>query len=104
MGHYLIILAQDSREKIHHKTQYDEEDSEEISAQSTLLAVDLRDYRIQKAKIPQDMFCLIEEFTFTKYKDNQIIKFGGKKDGASIGALIQITVKSFERMTQEFFF
>ncbi len=65
-----------------------------------LLAFDLRDHHLQEAILDESMFSAdIGGFTFTKYKDNQIIIFGGwsVKDRKASGRMIRITIESFKR-------
>jgi len=97
MGHYLIILAQDYSYDEYHRGSDDYSGEDEPA---TLLAVDLRDNTVQEAKIKgsESMFNYIEKYTFTKYKDNQIIKFGGEMNSRALDTLIRITVKSFQRI------
>jgi len=72
-----------------------------------LLAFDLRDHQIQEAILDDTIFSAdIEDFTFTKYKDNQIIIFGGRsmKDRKASGRMIRITVESFKRILDLFLY
>ena len=94
MNHHLIFLAH----------EYIKGTSFLPKREPKLLAFDLRDNSIQEANLPPSMFPEnIIEFTFTKYKDNQIIKFGGGKKDLRVGekqiygAMIRITIESFKR-------
>jgi len=87
MEHYLILL-------IH------EESSWLGKGGPKLLAFDLQDHSIQEATLDESMFPVdIQDFTFTKYKDNQIIRFGGYMEKAKTYApMVQITIKSLKRI------
>ncbi len=60
---------------------------------TTLLAFDLRDNSIQEVKLDESLFPGMQDCTYTKYKDNQIIKFGGQAN-----QMVRITIESFERI------
>lgn len=70
-----------------------------------LLAFDLQDHQIQEAILDESILSAdIKDFTFTKYKDNQIIIFGGRpmKDRKASGRIIRITIESFKRILHLF--
>ncbi len=94
MDHYLIAVVHESKSK---------EDPESLDKKVFLLAVDLRDNSIQEAQVPDSMFNNEVGYTLTKYKDNQIIKFGGVRCGRPHGDVIQMTIKSFKRIFCFFF-
>ena len=70
---------------------------------SALLAFDLRDHSLQEAKLDQSIFANLKDFTFIKYKENQIIRFGGWKEKTNaFGPTVRITIESFQRKTDFF--
>jgi len=84
MGHHLIFLLQElSQEEL---------PSYSDSAPTTLLAFDLRDHSIQEVTLDEEMFDSAQESVYFKYKDNQIIRYGGFSD------LMRITIESFSRI------
>jgi len=99
IDHYLIVFVHQvsSRDPPEDDPEEDEFNKlEVISNTCFVLAVDLRDNSIQKAELGET-FGELMDYTLTKYKDNQIIKFGG---GYSrhyrYGSVFKITVESFE--------
>jgi len=97
MGHHMIMLVHDVNlddEPVHSEVTYE---SDPESEPAILLAVDLRDSSVQEARVPAHLFFYHEGYTFTKYKDNQIIKFGGRKSGGMVNSMARITVTSFQR-------
>jgi len=65
------------------------------------VAFDLNDHSIQEVKLDQSLFSGIAQFSLTKYKDNQILKFGDVWD-KTIGPMVRITIESFERIIHDF--
>ncbi len=96
MGHHLIIVAHDDslEEPVHSEVTYE---SDPETEPAVLIAVDLRDSSMQEARVPEHLFFYHEGSSFTRYKDNQIIKFGGLKNGSMVDRMVRITVTSFER-------
>ena len=100
MGHYLIILVHDESleendEPVHPEIT-NESDPEKEPA--VLIAVNLRDSSIQEARVPAHLFFYHQSYTFTKYKDDQIIKFGGRRNNGLVAQpIVRITVTSFQR-------
>jgi len=100
MGHYLIILVHDESleendEPVHPEIT-NESDPEKEPA--VLIAVNLRDSSIQEARVPAHLFLYHQSYTFTKYKDDQIIKFGGRRNNGLVAQpIVRITVTSFQR-------
>jgi len=90
IDHYLIVLV--------HDYESDEEEMLVDHEPAVLLAVNLHDKSVQKAKIPLSMFICQSDYSFTKYQDNQIIKYGGRQGEKVLGNLVQITVQSFDRI------
>ena len=73
-----------------------------VTGAEVLLAVDLRDNSVQEAEMPASILYSHQDFTFTKYKDNQIIKFGGMDEQErEVGIMIRITVESFKRIISQ---
>ena len=64
----------------------------------TLLAVDLRDNSVQEFETPENLAYSFENYSFTKYKNNQIIKFGGSRCRNVLDRLFLITIESFQRI------
>ncbi len=93
MGHYLIVVSHRGKSE-----EYESDDDyENIDDSVSLFAVDLRDNSIQETQVPKDMFYHQQDYTLTKYKDNQIIKFGGEKENQVSGTVVQIIIESFKR-------
>ncbi len=65
---------------------------------NSLVAFDLRDHSVQKIKLDHTVSNRGKLQTFIRYKDNQIIKFGGYTMG-SVGysPLERFTIESFQR-------
>ncbi len=71
----------------------DQEDKHsKVDPRATLLAFDLRNNSIQEVELKYSSF----HTTYTKYNDNQIIKFQGPGDSVA-----QITIESFERTVSQ---
>ena len=66
---------------------------------NSLVAFDLRDHSVQKIKLDHKVSHRGKMQTFIRYKDNQIIKFGGYSMG-SVGysPLERFTIESFQRI------
>ncbi len=116
MEHYVILCVHEEGPKISNLTEM-RENRQSFSdyfinkiknkLKLKLLAFDLRDHQIQEAILDDTIFSAdIEDFTFTKYKDNQIIIFGGRsmKDRKASGRMIRITVESFKRILDLFLY
>jgi len=88
MDHYLVIIIQ----------TITEECGDMYTTSTTLLAVDLQDSSVQEVHISGGYSVYFENYSFTKYKDNQIIQFGGRRFGQIYDTLILITIESFERI------
>ena len=89
MGRHLILLL------------HLYESSQRLGKESspTLLAFDLLDNSTQEVKLDRSMLADFFGFTFTKYKNNQIIKFGGwSKKAETFGPMVRITIESFKRI------
>jgi len=67
--------------------------------QAALLAIDLQYSRVQEAEIGEDLFCYHDEYTLTKYGENQMIKFGGSYHNNITGTMVRIMIKSFQRIS-----
>jgi len=64
-----------------------------LTTTATLLAFDLWNHSIQEVELERPLFCFVQESaTYTKYKEDQIILFGGRSK-----KMIRITIESFER-------
>ncbi len=92
INHFLVILVHDSCE-----------DDPDFAIESkykptTLLSIDLQDNSIQEAEVPHTLFERHSHYSFSKYKDNQIIKFGGKEYGRNLDLMVRITIQSFDRI------
>ena len=111
LGDYLIVLAHDfstapddreSDDNHSHNNCSEQEFSSdsgwgpENSEPPVLLAIDLRDNSVQE--VPLGGFAYREDYTFTKYKENQIIVFGGEQGYQKLRDLSRITITSFRRM------
>ena len=90
----------------HHLIIFVHEDSSNINKsipqpnkkRTALLAVDLRDYSVQEAEIG-NRFDFHVDYSICKYKDNQIIKFGGRlNDKTSFQKIDWIKIESFNRI------
>jgi len=95
MGDYLIALVDDKCNENSFKNWRDKPSDQQLTA---LFAIDLRDNSVQEAEIKGDLFLFHEGFTFHKYKDNQIIKIGGKVKRTNIKQIDWITIESFKRI------
>ena len=84
----MIVMVHDTS-----KSQYSNSNNHEPAM---ILAVDLRDNSVKEHDM--DDFYYHEEYSFTKYKNNQIIKFGGIKDGVVLNDILWITIRSFRRI------
>ena len=86
MDDYLVISARGN----HHQWW---------KSPSALVAINLRDYSMQKAKINgfSDLSQATSRCTFNRYKDNHIIKYDNKFF-CSPGKIVWITIESFERI------
>ncbi len=81
-GHYMIFHKQNSDKS------------------SDLFAFDIRDNSIQEANLNGSALSHLDWFTFTKYKENQIIKFGYHKNdqrNTTTGVMERIIIESFKR-------
>jgi len=87
MEHYLILLIHEGCSFLG-------------KSEPKLLAFDLRDYSLQVAILDKSMFPLgIRDFTFTKYQDNQIIRFGGFIiETGTYAPMVRITIKSLKHI------
>jgi len=77
MGHHLVVFA------------HGPEDSEHW-------VIDLQNNKIQRES-GYYYFGRKENYTLTKYGENQIIKFGGEQDKRATNELVWITIDSFDR-------
>ena len=84
MDDYLVVAA--------HAKNYDW-----LRVETTLVAINLRDYSIQKAQIDRDLFSSFPRCTFDRYKDNQIIKYN-YGNSFNLDNIDWITIDSFERI------
>ncbi len=81
----------------------DDFDAHDANKPVTFLAVDLRDNNVQIAELPNSGFFYdrklskIPPYTFTKYGENQIIRFGRTAPNAPLISLI--TIESFQRIS-----
>ncbi len=87
MDDFMIVMAHDNSII---------EDSLDHCEPATILAVDLRDNSVKEHDM--DDFYHHEGYSFTKYKNNQIIKFGGKKDRNVLKEIICIKIRSLRRI------
>jgi len=95
MGHHMVMM-------VHDCTPFDSSrvsDGESFEP-ATILAVNLHDNSVQGHKMHD--FYYHEEYSLVKYKDNQIIKFGGKKNKKVLKDILWITIKSFNRNSLTF--
>jgi len=93
MDHYLVVVVHEfSYDEDHRDSGFDSENHRP----ATLLAVDLRDNSIQEAELPESMFYYHEDYIFTRWGDNKIVKFGGEKNDRRLGTLVVVTITSFE--------
>jgi len=96
-GHFLFSYPYDSEEDTSSESESDQGEIRDINF---LLAVDLRDNSVQ---IAENMIDCNGDYTLTKYKDNQIIKFGGETDWyKKTGDVVQITIESFEPLSVKY--
>ena len=102
MDHYLVLLLQDSDRKSPQNDDLvgseNEEKPRNLELSTTLLAFDLGDKRVQEVKVDGSLFLGMQDCAYTKYRDNQIIKFGGPTN-----KLVRITIESFERIISQLF-
>jgi len=92
MGHYLVVL-------IHEQHNVDDFIFSRKYEPTTVLVVDLRENRVQTAKIKGDRINVENKsYTLTKYGENQLIRYGGQSVDKST-SLTRITITSFERLT-----
>jgi len=92
----LVVLTHEKRP--HKKPDADPRDRPQ-ALQATLLAIGLEDKSVQEAKIDKDIFCYHDEYTLTRYGENQMIMFGGSHHNNITGAMVRITIKSFQRIS-----
>lgn len=85
--HYLVIKVE----------EYESGDDDEPKP-VTLLVVDMRDHSVQDVQINDEGWLqyINEDYSLTKYKENQMIKFGKTRDGETVLSLI--TIESFQRI------
>ena len=89
IDHYLVVVVND----------YENEETMLVEHDSVaLFAVHLRDKSVRGTKIPLNMFLYQFDYSFTTYKDNQIIKYGGRGEDGIDGKLTRITIESYERI------
>jgi len=98
MGNYLVIIAHDTSCAPESLSDYgDAKDN----VPASLVVVDLRDNSVESAgferKWEKGQFDYIDEYSLTKYNDNQIIKIGGK-DGFGLVKyqMLMITITSWK--------
>ncbi len=95
IDHYLIAIVHQSRLD---RAESDEEEKY-FDHRALIFAVDLRDNSVQQTQVSSSIFHEeLVDYTLTKYKDNQIIKFGGEIYGGPSGNVARITIESFERI------
>ena len=102
MDHYLIVLAQNGSsqylERQKKRREYDSEsDDSDGEDPASLLAFDLLDHSVQEAEIDVHLFAAQEDYNFTKYGENQILKYDSENPAPE--SFICITVESFMRKT-----
>jgi len=80
--------------------KYEHEEEPEREQTATLLAFNLQDHTVQEATgINHTLFVRQGgHYSFLKYGENQIIKFGGLFERHDAARMICITVESFERI------
>jgi len=77
MGHHLVVFA------------HGPEDNE-------LWVIDLRDNSVQTSW-GFSFGAVDDNYSLTKYGDNQIIKFGGEENRKATNELVLLTIDSFDR-------
>ena len=93
MSHYLIVCVQDQYTYDKHREEYDSDEDEPAS----LLAFNLLDQSIQEVEINDCYFKYQKGYSFLKYGENQILKYGQMNHLSFKCSLACITIKSFER-------
>jgi len=98
MDHYLVFLVHDNSLHPKDRDRGDDYDSYEDEP-ATLFAFNLLDHSIQQAEIDSSHFGYQEGYySFLRYGENQIIKYGGTSSKYSPSSFVNITVESFERI------
>jgi len=116
MGHYLVVLVHS--EILHRPTgrEYDYDIEPKTDQDATILSFNLQDHTVQEAEVDISAFryqqgyyayCDFirqrDYYSFLKYGENQIIKYGGEYEYfGGAGSMICITVESFERILLSF--
>ncbi len=102
MDNHLVVLVQD--ESVHIDIRLGDYDYEDYSSDddepATLLAFNLEDHTVQEVEMDSKIFGYYENYyTFLKYGENQIIKYGNPYDpyGYGIAQIGCITIESFKR-------
>ncbi len=90
MGNYLVVLTQGTKSN---SMFYGLSRKEELS--TTILAFNLLDHSVQEAEMDTPSLVSQESyFSFLKYNENQIIKYGGDTNSS----VTVLTFESFERI------